>query len=46
MMTWLLELHKTQPIAHVIGVLAFACVIGMALGSFNFRRIGLAIVLF
>jgi putative transport protein len=40
-MSWLFELHKTQPIAHAIGVLAFVCVIGMALGSFKFRGIGL-----
>ena len=24
-MTWLFELHKTQPIAHAICVLAFVC---------------------
>ena len=40
-MTWLFELHKTQPIAHAIGVLAFVCVIGMAFGSVKFRGIGL-----
>lgn len=40
-MTWLFELHKTQPIAHIIGVLAFVCVVGMALGSLKFRKIGL-----
>jgi putative transport protein len=40
-MSWLFELHKTQPIAHAIGVLAFVCVIGMALGSLKFRGIGL-----
>src|SRR6187455_109749 len=40
-MNWLFELHKTQPIAHAIGVLAFVCVIGMALGSLKFRGIGL-----
>src|SRR5512147_2409577 len=40
-MRWLFELHKTQPIAHSIGVLAFVCVIGMALGSVKFRGIGL-----
>ena len=40
-MTWLSELHKTQPIAHTIGVLAFVCVVGMALGSLKFRGIGL-----
>ena len=40
-MNWLFELHKTQPIAHAIGVLAFVCVLGMALGSVKFRGIGL-----
>jgi putative transport protein len=40
-MTWLFELHKTQPIAHAICVLAFVCVVGMALGSLKFRGIGL-----
>ena len=40
-MGWLFELHKTQPIAHAIGVLAFVCVLGMALGSVKFRGIGL-----
>jgi len=39
--SWLFELHRTQPIAHAIGVLAFVCVIGMALGSLKFRGIGL-----
>src|SRR5689334_8542322 len=40
-MGWLFELHKTQPIAHSIGVLTFVCVLGMALGSLKFRGIGL-----
>jgi putative transport protein len=40
-MSWLFELHKTQPIAHAIGVLSFVCVFGMALGSLKFRGIGL-----
>jgi putative transport protein len=40
-MRWLFELHRTQPIAHAIGVLAFVCVLGMALGSIKVRRIGL-----
>jgi putative transport protein len=39
--TWVFELYKTQPIAHAICVLAFVCVVGMALGSFKFRGIGL-----
>jgi len=40
-MSWFFELHRTQPVAHAIGVLSFVCVIGMALGSLKFRRIGL-----
>src|SRR5678809_221139 len=40
-MSWLSEIHSTQPIAHAIGVLALVCVLGMALGSFKFRGIGL-----
>ncbi|MES2439339.1 MAG: putative transporter [Verrucomicrobiota bacterium] len=40
-MTWLFELHKTQPVAHAIGALAFVCIFGMALGSLKFRGIGL-----
>src|SRR5580765_2825586 len=40
-MGWLFELHKTQPIAHAVGELAFVCVLGMALGSLKFRGIGL-----
>ena len=27
-MNWLFELHKTQPVAHAVGVLAFVCVVG------------------
>ncbi|RBP38046.1 putative transport protein [Roseimicrobium gellanilyticum] len=47
-MRWLTELHQTQPIAHAIGVLAFVCVLGMALGSVKFRgiKLGTAGVLF
>jgi AspT/YidE/YbjL antiporter-like protein len=41
MMSWLSDLHQAQPIAHAIGVLAFVCVVGMALGSLKFRGIGL-----
>src|SRR3954454_15765224 len=40
-MGWLFELHRAQPVAHAIGVLAFVCVLGMALGSLKFRGIGL-----
>jgi putative transport protein len=39
--SWLFDLHRTQPIAHAIGVLAFVCVLGMALGSLKVRGIGL-----
>jgi putative transport protein len=40
-MNWFFELHRTQPVAHAIGVLSFVCVLGMALGSLKFRGIGL-----
>ena len=40
-MNWLFELHQTQPVAHAVGVLAFVCVIGMALGSVKVKGIGL-----
>ncbi len=40
-MNWLWELHQTQPVAHAIGMFAFVCVLGMALGSLKFRGIGL-----
>src|SRR6187401_3546739 len=40
-MSWLFELHKTQPIAQAVGVIAFVCVAGMAFGSLKFRGIGL-----
>jgi putative transport protein len=40
-MSWLFELHRTQPVAHAIGALAFVCVFGMALGSLKFRGVGL-----
>src|SRR3954454_6548805 len=40
-MSWLFDLHRTQPVAHAIGALAFVCVLGMALGSLKFRGIGL-----
>jgi len=38
---WLFDLHRTQPIAHAIGALAFVCVLGMALGSLKFHGISL-----
>jgi putative transport protein len=31
-MSWLFELHKTQPVARAIGALAFVCMPGMTLG--------------
>lgn len=40
-MSWLFDLHETQPVAHAIGVLAFVCVLGMAFGSVKFRGIGI-----
>ena len=40
-MSWLFDLHRTQPVAHAIGVLSFVCVLGMGLGSIKFRGIGL-----
>jgi putative transport protein len=40
-MNWLFELHKTQPIAQAIGILAAVCVVGMAFGSVKVRGIGL-----
>ena len=47
-MEWLTELHQTQPIAHAIGMMAFVCVLGMALGSVKVRgvKLGTAGVLF
>ncbi len=41
MFHWLSELSEIQPIAHAVGLLAFVCVLGMALGSLKFRGIGL-----
>src|SRR6188508_1438515 len=40
-MSWLFELYRTQPVAHAVGMFAFVCVLGMALGSLKFRGIGL-----
>jgi putative transport protein len=40
-MDWLFELHRTQPVAHAVGVISLVCVLGMALGSLKFRGIGL-----
>src|SRR4026208_1540340 len=40
-MSWLFELHKTQPVAQSVGVLAVVSVAGMSLGSLKFRGVGL-----
>ena len=40
-MNWMIELHRTQPIAHAIGIFSLVCVCGMALGSVKVRGIGL-----
>lgn len=40
-MTWLAELHATDPVAHAIGILALVCVAGLALGSIRVGGIGL-----
>jgi hypothetical protein len=34
-MNWFFELHKTQPVAHAIGALAFVCVLGIAIFLFD-----------
>src|SRR5262245_32602349 len=41
MFDWLLELHRTSPVAHAVGLLALVCAGGMALGSIKFKGIGL-----
>ena len=40
-MSWLFQLHATQPVAQAIGVLSLVCVAGMTLGSVKVRGIGL-----
>jgi putative transport protein len=40
-MNWLLQLHKTNGVAHAICILALVCLAGMALGSLKFRGVGL-----
>ena len=40
-MNWLLDINRTQPVAHAIGVLALVCLFGMALGSIKVRGVGL-----
>jgi len=39
--SWLFQLHATQPVAQAIGVFALVCVAGMAIGSVKIRGIGL-----
>jgi putative transport protein len=39
--SWLFQLHATQPAAQAIGILALVCVGGMMLGSIKVRGIGL-----
>ncbi len=47
-MNWILQLHKTNPTAQAIAVLAFVCVLGMTLGGIRVRgvKLGTAGVLF
>ena len=40
-MSWIFDVHGTNPVAHAIGVLALVCVAGLALGSVKIRGIGL-----
>ena len=40
-MSWIFDLHKTDPVAHAIAALALVCVLGMSLGSVKVRGIGL-----
>lgn len=40
-MSWLLQLHETQPIAHAIGLISAVCLAGMVLGSVKCHGIGL-----
>ena len=40
-MNWLLELHKSNSVAHAICILALVCLAGMVLGSFKVRGVGL-----
>jgi putative transport protein len=41
-MHWLLDLHRTQPVAHAWALMAAVCVLGMALGSLRLRASGSA----
>lgn len=48
MFDWIFEISQTSPVGYAIGMLAFVCAGGMALGSVQFRgiRLGSAGVLF
>src|SRR5690349_6844405 len=41
MFDWFLELPRTNPVAHAVGLLALVCAAGMALGSIKYKGIGL-----
>ena len=41
MFDWFLELHRTSPVAHAVGLLALVCAGGMAIGSVKIKGIGL-----
>src|SRR5262245_16356543 len=47
-MNWILHLHETNATAHAIAILCLVCVLGMALGSLQFRgvKLGTSGVLF
>lgn len=47
-MNWVLQLHKTNPTAQAIAILAFVCVLGMILGGVRVRgvKLGTSGVLF
>ncbi|MGL4514083.1 MAG: putative transporter [Lacipirellulaceae bacterium] len=40
-MPWLVDLPQTQPIAHAVGVISLACVVGMSLGTIRVKGVGL-----
>src|SRR5262252_5081529 len=40
-MNWLFQLHKTNPTAQAIGLLAVVCTAGMVMGNIKVRGIGL-----
>lgn len=47
-MSWILQLHQTNPTAQAIAILAFVCVVGMSLGGIKVRgvKLGTSGVLF